>query len=162
MDTIYSSAASLCLTTIICAVLKVIFPGEKTLKVLSLVLSLFVLLSLTAPFIDIVKSIGAESSDVVLMKTQDRISESIEEDVIGEAGNYLSRYVYSLLMSGDLEPLSVSVNLKGDEKSGIYVDKLLIYFDSKYKGRGEEISYLVESTLGVSPVVVYENQEGIR
>lgn len=155
MNSIYFSASTIIFTMVICAVLRMFFPGEKTTKILTLILSLFALISLTSPIIDIVKEITSESRETIISETDKASKEIFDEQVRKEAGDYLSEYIYKTVCEYGFSPLGVSVNLKSDQKSGIYVDKLSICFDSRETLNEESVRSIVLPIVGVEPQIEY-------
>ncbi len=161
MKSLYSFAVSLCLILIICSVLRMLFPGNKTNKALTLVLSLFVVISIVSPVINIIKSIGTKSAESVL--DENSLEIAFDNEVYLEASEYISEYTYSFLKSSGYMPIKVSTEIKRNDTEGIYMDKLIIYFDSITDTERESVCELVEYSLGITPQVeIKEGEDSIE
>ena len=150
MNSVYAWAGTLC------AFVRIIAPGERTMKTISLVIGVFVVLAVTSPLVNFARNLDLSDSTEELFSVEGEASERYNQEVIKETGDYLAAYVFELLKTSKISPKNIEVVMGTDEERGIYIAACRIYMDKDDYQKEEDVKELISSSLAVEPSIVYE------
>ncbi len=153
MNSIYVCAASLCCTLVVCAVIRLIVPTGNTERIMSVVLSVFVLCSIFSPAINIIKNMNPNVEEKDLNITEKEVYLMQDKRVIEETANYINEYVYNLLCSKDVDCSSVKTILATNENRGIYIKEINIYLNKDDADKAKFVKEWITELLGIEPKV---------
>ena len=153
-DSLYTCAACLCVTLVACAVIRMIAPSGNTSRILSVVISVFVLCSMLSPITAFVKDFGFGIVDKSINDYEPDISAKYDAEVIRQTAEYINQYVDAALNAQGVTDSSIKTIVSVSENNGINVSEMYIYIDKAYNSRSEEIRDIVKNTVGVDPIVV--------
>lgn len=156
MNSVYAWAGTLCAVLIIASFVRIIAPGERTMKTISLVLGVFVVLAVTSPLVNFARNLDLSDSTEELFSVEGEASERYNQEVIKETGDYLTAYVFELLKTSKISPKNIEVVMGTDEERGIYIAACRIYMDKDDYQKEEDVKELISSSLAVEPSIVYE------
>jgi len=152
-NSIYVCAASLCCSLVACAVIRIILPSGNTERIMTVILSVFVLCCLFKPIIDIVKNINLSLNEDHFNVTEESITVLQDERVIEETAKYLNEYVNEILVSKGVENASIKTILSTNENRGIYIKELNIYLDKDNMDKSKDVKEWILSLVGIEPVI---------
>mgnify|MGYP003289145769 CR=1 FL=1 len=159
-ESVYVCAASLCCCLIVCSVLRIISPYGSTQKIMTLVISVFAVCSLIAPFTSLVNEFRESYKHNVCDESiTDKIQLKTDEEVAKLAAEYLNDYVNTLLLAKGITDSEIRTILSYDADSVIKIKELNIYLNKTYSSQTDEIKNLICSNLGVIPNVTELNNE---
>ena len=150
---VYTCAASLCVTLVACAVIRMIAPSGNTSRILSVVISVFVLCSMVSPISSLFKNLNFDTKEETFSVKEKDFSNQYDDAVITKTADYINRYVCSTLSAEGVENVSIKTVLGVDANNGIYINELNIYIDKAYTERFSEIKSIVKNTVGVEPTI---------
>ena len=153
-SSVYACAGSLCVTLVACAVIRMIAPSGNTSRILSVVISVFVLCSMISPIITLVKTSDFNVKEERFSVTEDSLSAEYNEVVINQTADYINEYLNTSLEASGVEKATIKTVLALDKNDGIYINNISIYIDKKYTDKAGEIKNIVKNTVGVEPIVL--------
>ncbi|MDO5124420.1 MAG: stage III sporulation protein AF [Eubacteriales bacterium] len=154
---ISSCAVTLVCTLTACAVLKVIAPTERTIKIASLVLGLFLLVNMTSPLISAfeeVKNNSFSADDTILNDAQSQISNA----VLKETGDYINAYAGKLLDSLEIPYKNIKTVVENNDESGITIRSVCIYLDKEQEIHDKKIKDAITQSLCAEPMLIYSEE----
>ena len=156
MNSVYAWAGTLCAVLIIASFERKIAPGERTMKTISLVIGVYVVLVVTSPLVNFARNLDLSDSTEELFSVEGEASERYNQEVIKETGDYLAAYIFELLKTSKISPKNIEVVMGTDEERGIYIAACRIYIDKDEYQKEEDVKELISSSLAVEPSIVYE------
>ena len=75
MNSVYAWAGTLCAVLIIASFVRIIAPGERTMKTISLVIGVFVVLAVTSPLVNFARNLDLSDSTEELFSVEGEASE---------------------------------------------------------------------------------------
>ena len=152
-ESIYTCASSLCCSLIICSIIRMFAPTGNTSRILSVVMSVFVLLCILTPFLSLSDELNISAKEGTLTVNEKDFSLKLDEEVIKQTANNINSYVNTLLTQSGVENTIIQTILALDENNSIYIRAMNIYLNVNYKERKDEIKALVLRSLGIEPTV---------
>ncbi len=156
MSSVYAWCSTLCAVLVIASIVRIIAPGEKTMRILSMVIGVFVILAVVSPLVNFARNLDLSSSAEELFSLENDLSDNYNEEVMRETGDYLAAYVSELLKASKANPRDVQVVMGVKEDGGIYISRCRIYMDKDDYLKEKEVKELIGSNLFVEPAVIYE------
>ena len=152
-NSVYTCAASLCVTLVACGIIRMIAPAGNTSRILSVVISVFVLCSLVSPISVFVKNLSVTVDEDEFMSEEKSISVEYDNEIIRQTADYINQYVYTSLKAEGIDNTAIETVLALDENSGIYISKMNIYIDKRYTEKTQVINEVVKNTVGIEPEI---------
>lgn len=156
MTAILASVTVLCSSLFICAIIKMIAPTRNTEKILSLIISVFVLICIVLCFKSIRKEIRLNDFNI------ETSSEITDKAVLKLTGDYMAQYVKNLIECENITPNNVEVTVTTDENSVINLNKIIIYIDQSDAISESKIIDIIETDLSITPQIVRSDNEKVR
>lgn len=154
MDNINTFSVVVIVCCIACSIISLLLPTGRMNKVLSLVLSLFMLCSMIIPLISLVdffktdfeyiepdaklSSYDKEYNDLVLKKTADNLVLCADE----------------LLRGQGINSSNIVVGLKISDNDSIYVSKIIIYITEEYREHTATITEIISNNFAKKPEII--------
>lgn len=158
-QSIYLCAASLCCCLVICAIVRMFVPNGNTTRILSVVISVFVLCCMFSPIKEIIKDFRVGQSEKKLNITEEKFNAKQEDKVINETAKYINEYINNLLVSEGVKNASVKTILALSQNRGIYIKDINIYLDKEYMKDSKKIKDLIIKYIGTEPEVTENKYE---
>jgi len=152
-DSIFMCATSICVCLVVCSVIRIVAPTGNTSRILSVVISVFVLLCMFSPLKSLVESFRFESDRSFSEDIELKQAEGYDEQVILQTASYINEYVNNILVNEGVENSEIKTILAVNENRGIYIRELNIYLSKGYSEKSAEIKELIKSSLGVEPLI---------
>jgi len=137
------------------SLIKMLAPHGSTEKILRLVISLFVLISVVTCFKSVADSVNIaefQSSDAT--ENSEQINSTVEQSVLKVTGDYMAEYVQSLLLSEKISADEIYVTVNADDNSVINITDISIYIDKSKSILKSKITDIIEKDLDIIPKVV--------
>ncbi len=156
MESVYAWCSTLCAVLIIASIVRIISPSEKTMKTLSLVIGLFVILAVASPLVSFAKNLDFKSTSEDYFSLENELSKEYKDEVMKETGDYLAAYSMELIKNSDLDVNNLEVIMEINEDGGISISKCRIYMDKDNSAKEKDVKELISTTLMVEPSILYE------
>ena len=153
-SSIYTCAASMCCCLVVCSIIRIITPSGNTTRIMSVVISVFVLCCLLSPITELIKNFKIKSYEETITAQEYDFSSEIDKKVISQTADYLNEYVNLTLESAGVNNASIETILALSEQKGIYIREMNIYLDVNEKDKTEDIKELVLNSVGIEPNVL--------
>lgn len=158
-NSIYMCAASLCVSLVVCSIVRIIAPSGNTNRILSVVISVFVLCCVLSPIAELLKGFYTSSYESGYLYEEYDFSSEYDNEVMRTTGDYVNEYISLMLESSGVVNVSIKTILALDENGGIYIGDMRIYLDKSDMVKAEEVKELVMNAVGTEPVIM-ENVYG--
>lgn len=152
-ESIYICAASLCCSLVACAVIRIILPSGNTERIMTVVLSVFVLCCLFGPLVDLIgnSDFGFSEEDLIV---SEEAAVLIQDDVvIEETAKYINEYINGILVSKGIENSEIKTVLSKNNEGGIYIKEVNIYLNKAYLEKSGDVRKWISESLGIEPEV---------
>ncbi len=157
MKSISSAVNILSISLFVASLVKMLAPKGKTEKILTFVISLFVIICIVTCFTAIATDIDA--SDVGSIIDEQSLSElesKVNNDVIKITGDYMVQYVKAILEAENIKPAEIKITVDTNENSVINLTEACIYISKKDLILKSEIEDIIKNDLGITPKVIAE------
>lgn len=145
MTEVLSAITVLSCSLFVCALIKILAPTGKTEKIIRLVISVFVLISIATCFKSVINAI-----DLPAFEASNSVT---DEALLKVTGDYMAEYIDKLLISENLEAEVVEVTVEADENKVINVSEVSIYINQRDMIYKEKITELIKSYINIEPVI---------
>ena len=136
----------------VAALIKIIAPTGKTDKILKLVLSLFMLVSIAVAIENISESWEFSEGKYELSgKYNENLKHSVDSEVLKSTGDYIAEYIKNLL---SLDGAEIEIGLDVGENSVIKISAVNIYIKQKDLDLKNMITETVEEYFDITPMVI--------
>lgn len=141
------------------AIIKILAPSGSTEKILKLTISLFVLICIVACFKSVADSVNL-SKLKTLSDTEDmtELNATVDQNVLKVTGDYMAKYVESLLSAENLTAEKIEVTVEADENSVINLTDVSIYIDESDSLLKSKYTEIIQSDLNITPKVNIKEQ----
>ncbi|MBQ4105368.1 MAG: stage III sporulation protein AF [Clostridia bacterium] len=155
-NSIYICATSLCCSLVVCAIVKFISPTGNTTKIMTLVISVFMMCAMISPVCTALKNIKLSENKYVSNIKADDFTAVYDKQVLKQTAEYINEYTKALMNEANIYPENIETIIAVNESSGIYIRKMNIYIQEEKLDKTEEIKELVSSAVGTIPEVMTE------
>lgn len=156
MSGVSTAVSTLCCSLIVATLVRIIAPQGNTEKIIKLIISAFILVSIVLAVKSVVDLVD---TDKIISDSESIVSyentEMNNEKVLKTASEYLVEYSKNLLESNNISVDNIKITLVESENSVIYVREAIIYINRDYLNDEDRIINLISSNLGVSPKIVF-------
>lgn len=156
MSTLNTAATTLCVCCIVCSLLSMLIPQERTKKTLNLVLSLFLICSLILP-------VRALLSDITMdFDTEDTVGnysfsqKDYDRSILKQTADNLVLCADELLKNEGIAAENIRLSLKISEQKSIYVSNIIIYIDKETADRKQDIETIIYRNFSKEPKIIIE------
>lgn len=148
----FSYVVSVC--CVACAILSLLFQTGRMSKILSLVLSLFVLCSMIVPFVSVKRCFNMDFDIEQYKPDLSVYNKDYNDLVLSQTADNLVRFTDEILHSEGISADNIKLSLKLTEDNSIYVSSVIIYINKDYQDKIYKITDLVSENLLKEPEIV--------
>ncbi len=154
MNSIASVAAVICSVAIASSLIALIVPQGSTKRVLNTVVGVFVICCLIVPVKNVVTGFNL-NIDIPKLSGSLTASgdEAYKKALTVETEAKLRTSIVSYLYSKGLKVKSADIKLNTNKKTGIYIERIIIYIDRKDLINSDEIISLIENKFEKTPKI---------
>lgn len=156
MASVYVFASSLCISLVLCALVRMFAPSGATSKILSVVIGMFMLCSMISPVCSLVKNFNMDEGEVFDERIAKNLAASYDNEVLTRTTNYINEYANSILESISVKPDNIKTVVAVSESKGIYIKEISIYINKTDVQKSDEIVRMLEDSLGCKPQIISE------
>ena len=151
MSVLSTSVLVLCCSLFTASLIKLIAPSGKTEKILKLVISLFVLICLTACIKNVIKEAEIfDQQNLSVLNDSEKLNQTIDDNVLKVTGDYMVVYIENLLEAENIQYEEITVNVDAAENGVINITDICIYMD-KDKTDSDKARSIIENDLKITP-----------
>ena len=127
MEGIRMTAAAVCITVVITAILLLLLPNEKYRGVMQFAISLFLLCGLAAPFVHTDFSFAFTAPQPQAMQNREETAEAVERYFYAVTEERIGSALYDGLQVNGYFPEKVAVRIHTDGEDRIYIKRITVY-----------------------------------
>lgn len=151
MSVLSTSVLVLCCSLFTASLIKLIAPSGKTEKILKLVISLFVLICLTACIKNVIKEAEIfDQQNLSVLNDSEKLNQTIDDNVLKVTGDYMVVYIENLLAAENIDYKEITATVDAAENGVINITDICIYMD-KDKTDSDKARSIIENDLKITP-----------
>ncbi len=159
MDSIFDCATAICLSVVVCSLVRMLVPTGNTQRIISVVLGVFTMMSIIAPVYDLVSSVEISNSEYESRIEIGEYQNKIDNAVLAQTGEYINQYVSSLMSSSDCDIDKMETNVAINDKGEIYIKEINLYINSFTATESDKATDIVYDTLNIKPNILVRNND---
>lgn len=156
MNTLNAAAMTLCVCCIVCSLLSMLIPQERTKKALNLVLSLFLICSLILPVKSLLSDLDIEPDAEDAAVDFSFSQEDYNRVILKQTADNLVLCADDLLKAEGIEAENIRLSLKISEQGSIYVSNIIIYISKETEYRKQDIENIIYRNFSKEPKIIIE------
>lgn len=155
MSAIKSWSMTICLISVICTIVEVLFPSGKMEKIFKVVLGIFMLCSLLVPLKNIFKNINFDTKKPeISVKDSGKLKSATDEQARLAAKKNLERIIKNLLEEKSIKPEKINIIMDTNSESSILIKKIEIFLARGDESKRESVKNELEKKLELKIDVV--------
>ena len=157
MKAITSASVSLCCIVVTVSLITLLIPHKRTVKILSLAIGLFVIVSVLNVFSG-VTLFEADDGSAAATEYPENNDTDINDAAVQLTAENLTVELNELLINEGIKADDVALTLKISDKGRIYAARVVIYISKDYAGRRDDIRSIVYRNLSKEPEIYVAGQ----
>lgn len=149
---------AVCIASIISSALFMLLPHRRMLRICSLVIGLFIILSIAVPVRAVVMSFKGERWSIDEYAPQDTADDAYIEAIAKATTDNLVTAMDHLLQNEGIKADNIVIGIRIDEEQRIYVSRVVIYISREYEHDSERIAQIVYRNLSKEPKIVVQEE----
>lgn len=155
MSAIKAWSMTICLISVVCTIIEVLFPSGKMEKIFKVVLGIFLLCALLVPLKNIFKNINFDAKKPeISVKDGGKLKSTTDEQTKMTAKKNLERSIKNLLEEKSIKPEKINIIMDTNSESSISIKKIEIFLARGDESKRESIKNELEKKLELKIDVV--------
>lgn len=157
MNGLYTVAAVVCASSLICTLVSSFVTDGSTKKILNLVLGAFIICSLIVPIKNAVSDFNINiSNHPDSAEASASYDEAYNEQVVKQTKENLEKTLEQLLEQNSIEISRCEIILSLKDDNSIIISSISIYINKEYTPYVRKITEIISQNFGVTPEVLTE------
>lgn len=157
MNVIATSAITICICCIVCALVNILMPSGTTQKMFNLILGAFLICAVLVP---IKNAITDFNTNISSYEEIDHLSKDadaqLNDKVLKQTADNLVLTLNELFKSENLPVKNIEVSVNSNDSGGIYIKQINIYIDKQQEQSKSSYVSVAKENLKVTPNIIVE------
>lgn len=155
MSAIKSWSVTICVVSVICTIIEILFPKGKMEKIFKVVLGVFMLCSLLVPLKKTLENINFDAKKPEnFIKDKGKLKSTTDDQIKITAQNKLKRTVEKILAAKNIKPEKINVIMDTNQESCISIKKIEVFLSRGDENKKDTIKSELEKNLELKIDVV--------
>lgn len=155
MSAIKSWSVTICVVSVICTIIEILFPKGKMEKIFQVVLGVFMLCSLLIPLKKTLASINFDAKKPEnFVKDKGKLKNTTDDQIKITVQNNLKRTVEKILAAKNIKPEKINVIMDTKQDSCISIKKIEVFLSRGDENKKDTIKSELEKILALKIDVV--------